>query len=172
MKMNMRRGGVWVRLALCVSIVLVFTVLVSCVPPTKGGSNSTGALSGTIENAVLAVKDYDVKGVIWVQSQEKEIKSNSGVILSGSKITHGMLMAEAVKLGADDVINLRVDVSISEELVKTGSRGNPGRAVQEKVVVYNYSATALAIKYTKAVVADAGVKQYFKGIEPVNPEAK
>jgi len=158
-------GGGAVRRVLCVSVAVLFVTVASCVPPTLGGSaeRNTKPLDGKLEHAVLAVKDYEVKGVVFVQSQERLTKIfGSNLVLSGSKITYSMLMREAVKLGADDIINVRVDISTSE----TKERN-------KEELTYHYSASALAIKYTKAVVVGTAVQQYFKGMESaVPPEGK
>jgi len=118
-----------VKKILCFAIALSLLVLASCVP----GSLTTGApIFGVSANAQLAVKDYEARGIIFVNSQEI-IDRLGGA--SGSKITYEMFMKEAVRLGADDAINLRVDVK---------------RTVSADKTVIDYTGTALAIKY-KAV---------------------
>jgi len=63
---------------------------------------------------------------------------------TGSKITYEMLMQEAKKLGANDVINVKIDVNQVEEIVKNKDNFDISRTT------YNYTASALAIKYTNA----------------------
>jgi uncharacterized protein YbjQ (UPF0145 family) len=104
-------------------------------------------------NALLAVKDYETKGIIIVKSNEK---IDAMKRRTGSRITYEMLMEEARKLGADDVINVRVDVS----RVVNFDRG--------REEVYTYTATALAIKYTEA--KDVIAQQHFQGLGGALPE--
>ncbi|GBU21624.1 hypothetical protein R80B4_01521 [Fibrobacteres bacterium R8-0-B4] len=153
-----RRGWLGVKRVMCVLFAMLFVVLASCATSRFGGTY-TKPLNGNVKNAVLAVKDYETKGVIVVQTNEKHVGSEKGLRISGEKITYGKLMEEALKLNADDIINLRVDVTVQDGGYEGVSR----------VLIYTYTATALAIKYTKAVGADAGVKQYFKGMEAVQP---
>ena len=56
-----------------------------------------------------------------------------------------MLMKEAQKLDGDDVINIKIDVNQIEEVVK-----DDDGSVMTKTT-YNYTASALAIKYTEAI---------------------
>lgn len=103
--------------------------------------------------APAPVKDFDVKGVIFITSQ---VTYDVNGDKNGSEITYEMLMREAVKLGADDVINVRID---EEQLTKaedtyqqdvlTHKEQFASRKTLEKTV--KYTATALAIKYTKVV---------------------
>jgi uncharacterized protein YbjQ (UPF0145 family) len=99
--------------------------------------------SGIAADASLVVlKDYETVGIIIVKSTE--MIDNMGNH-TGSKITFEMLMLEAQKLRADDIINLRVDVQQKEEFSDTGKL--------EKIT-YNYTGTALAIKYTKGIIPE------------------
>jgi uncharacterized protein YbjQ (UPF0145 family) len=105
--------------------------------PEAGGSRS----------ANIVIKDYQPLGIIFVKSTEViDSKGNH----SGSKITYEMLMREAQKLGADDVINVRIDVNEVEEFITD----NPFAVVTK--TTYNYTATALAVKYTNAVSGGTG----------------
>jgi len=97
---------------------------------------------GYYNNAALAVKDYEPVGIIIVKSSE--IIDEEGYH-TGSKITSEMLMLEAKKLDANDVINIKIDINIVEDFVE----GRNGFEIHR--TTYNYTATALAIKYTKAV---------------------
>jgi len=105
--------------------------------------------TGNINNAPsIPMKDYQTLGIIFVESTE--IVDSSGNH-TGSKITYAMLMREAAKLGADDIINLRIDVQETHELVAVNTYG--GVTSQ---TTYKYTATALAIKYT-TVITNHGV---------------
>jgi uncharacterized protein YbjQ (UPF0145 family) len=66
-----------------------------------------------------------------------------------------MLMTEAQKLQADDIINVRIDVTKTRTAnqVRSGeAKGAPVRTVI--TTTYDYTATALAIKYTNAVIME------------------
>jgi hypothetical protein len=83
--------------------ILLSLTLISCAPSDPVPKPSTlfevrhsSPVFGASNNAILAVKDYETRGIIYVQSQEQIF--NNGTI-SGSKITYEMLMREAQKLG-------------------------------------------------------------------------
>ena len=63
---------------------------------------------GSSNNASIVVKDYESLGIVFVKSSEV-IDSNGDH--TGSKITYEMLMLEAQKLRADDIINIRIDIN-------------------------------------------------------------
>lgn len=101
---------------------------------------------GSSNNALIAVKDYETLGIIFVKSTEiMDDKGNH----TGSKITHEMLMKEAQKLGADDVINIKIDINQIVDIIFETPFGG-----ETKRTTYNYTASALAIKYTSAVISD------------------
>jgi uncharacterized protein YceK len=91
---------------------------------------------------VPAVKDYTAKGVITVS---KTVTSDDAKPEKywDIPITYHELMAEAVRLGGDGVINVVVD---REEL--STYRINYRNTIQE----VKWTATALAIKYTDTIV--------------------
>jgi len=136
------------------TILIVFgLVLSSCI--TTSNPNPTVNYSypqaGSTNNATLVVKDYEPVGIIFVKSSE--VVDNNGNH-TGSKITYEMLMTEAQKLNADDVINIKIDVNRKDEIEKTDNYGNPfsnnyGNAITK--TTYSYTATALAIKYTSSI---------------------
>lgn len=75
---------------------------------------------------------------------------------NGSEITFAQLMQEAVKFGADDIINVRIDKTGINEVEDYYNKNSindkeifAGRKQFEKKIIYN--ATALAIKYTNAI---------------------
>jgi len=128
-------------------LVLVVFILSSCsstyVPPAR---NISYPHEGQFNNAGLAVKDYDPVGIIFVKSSE--IIDGDGNH-TGSKITSEMIMMEAKKLDANDVINVKIDVNQVEEIVK----GKDGFEITK--TTYNYTATGLAIKYTRAITSES-----------------
>ena len=86
-------------------LVLSVLLLAGCTTTTDLTTNKVGWSN----YADLSVKDYDVVGIINVESQEVYECGPLGFnkSLKGSRITWSDLMAEAVKLGADDVIVIR-----------------------------------------------------------------
>jgi len=125
-------------------IILIVFVFSSCTTYTPSTKNHTYPHEGQFNNAALAVKDYDPVGIIVVKSTETVDGDGNH---TGSKITSEMLMLEAKKLDANDVINVKIDINQVEEIV-SGKDGDITKTT------YNYTATALAIKYTKAITSE------------------
>jgi len=129
----LERGGL--------ATVLVAAVLTSSCTTTNLSGNKTG----WSDYASIAVKDYAAVGIVRVECEEVTRRGFLGIAFyhTGSKVTYDLLIDEARKLGADDVINVRIDRTdksfhgIFDWLV----------GYTEK---YTYSANALAIKYTQA----------------------
>ena len=119
-------------------ISLLF-ILISCASVQQPNINYTYPQTGSSNNSSIAVKDYQTRGIIVVKSSEIIYVNGNH---TGSKITFEMLMLEAQKLGADDIINLRIDVNQNDDFAFNGERIK---------TTYNYTGTALAIKYTTAV---------------------
>jgi len=94
-------------------------------------------------------KDFVTVGMIFVTSSV--VLDKNGDIVKGSPITFEMLLKEAEKLGADDIINLRQDIIKTMDTITTVSktadylRGR--KASSKKATTVTYKATALAIKY-------------------------
>ena len=116
---------------------LVFCfIFVSCSSTNSASANlSKMKRTGNVSNVNLETKDFITMGIIFVTSSVKF--DDDDEIISGSKITFEMLMKEAQKLGADDIVNLRID-----EVETTHS--DYSRTI-------TYTATALAIKYVPTV---------------------
>jgi hypothetical protein len=125
---------------LAIVTLTVVAIATSCAT-ARPKADYTFPQAGSINNAPLAVKDYQPLGIIFVQSTEI-IDGNGNH--TGSKITYEMLMREAIKLGADDVINIKIDVNEVQEIIPAAG----GDVVR---ITYNYTANALAIKYTDAI---------------------
>ena len=121
--------------------VLFAVALLSSCATTNLASNRTG----WSDYATIAIKDYTVVGIVRVVSEEVTQRGFLGIANShtGSRVTYDLLVSEAKKLGADDIINVRIDRTdkslhgIFDWLV----------GYTEK---YAYTANALAIKYTQA----------------------
>jgi len=110
-------------------VLAVCFVLAGCV-----SSSATSESRGQVLQVELATKDFVTLGIIFVTSTETQ--DSSGSTIEGSKITFEMLMKEAQRLGADDIVNLRIDESRASSSF-TG------------VTPVTYKATALAIKYVR-----------------------
>lgn len=124
------------------AVVLFVTALLGGCATTNLTSNRTG----WSDYATVAIKDYTVVGIVRVVSEEVTRRGFLGIVMSrkGSQVTYDLLVNEAKKIGADDIINVRIDRTdkslhgIFDWLV----------GYTEK---YAYTANALAIKYTQAV---------------------
>jgi uncharacterized protein YbjQ (UPF0145 family) len=133
-----------------VSATVLFAVALACsCTSTNLASNRTG----WSDYATVAIKDYTVVGIVRVTSEEITRRGFLGIAHShkGSQVTYDLLVSEAKKIGADDIINVRIDRTdkslhgVFDWLVGYTER-------------YAYTANALAIRYTQAVagsLADA-----------------
>ncbi len=104
--------------------------------------------TGWSDYGEIGVKDFQPVGIVRVTS--KETFETSPFYLNnsktGSKVTYDMLIKEAVKLGAHDIINVRIDTvdknSTHPFMFFTGGKKE-----------IEYIGTALAIKYKDPVTA-------------------
>jgi uncharacterized protein YbjQ (UPF0145 family) len=134
------------RVAVLAAVLFAAALLCSCTT-TNLASNRTG----WSDYATVAIKDYTVVGIVRVVSEEVTSRGFLGIVYSykGSQITYDLLVSEAKKIGADDIINVRIyrtDKSlhgIFDWLVGYTER-------------YAYTANALAIKYTQAIAGSIG----------------
>ena len=117
--------------------IAAFFVLVSCATTNPYREDYSFPHSGTFNDATIVTKDYQTLGIVFAKSTEVFDANGNH---TGSKITHEMLMLEAQKLGADDVINVRIDVNHVENFFAIGELIS---------TTYNYTASALAIKYSE-----------------------
>ena len=144
-------------------VILISFIATSCATSVPV-INYTYPHDGKANNANIVVKDYEPLGIIFVKSTEVV---DGGGNHTGSKITYEMLMKEAQKLDAHDVINIRIDVNQIEEIVKDKNGYDVTRTT------YNYTASALAIKYTTAIQAEAKSSQDIGSTMLITkPEAK
>lgn len=93
----------------------------------------------------IAVKDFEPVGIVRLESQEVFTYGPLGFKTSykGFRILWSDLMEEAVKIDADDIINVRIE--------KTDQNFYRPRFIEfftGYTITYKYRATALAIKYT------------------------
>ncbi len=101
--------------------------------------------------APYVLKDYVVKGIVFVESK---VTIDVNGERTGSEITNFMLMKEAQKLGADDIINVRIDEKEESKVVDNYDKDAKFIDREYKKKSYIYQATALAIKYTNAICGD------------------
>ena len=110
-------------------------------------------LTGKIEQITLKEKNFTVVGIIFLTSTA--IIDSNGSIIEGSPVTYEMLMKEAQKLGADDIVNLRIDEIQKNTEIQILNQENidyqksistvSKRVIAKREITYN--ATSLAIKY-------------------------
>ncbi|MDR0669317.1 MAG: hypothetical protein LBF95_04470 [Treponema sp.] len=96
--------------------------------------------------AEVAVKDYEALGIVTLESQEVYTRGPLGFTksLKGTRIVWSDLMNEAAKLGADDIINVRIETNnLGETSFLDFLTGY--------TITFKHKATALAIKYRGAV---------------------
>jgi hypothetical protein len=128
------------RMVRAAAVLFVVVLLGSCAT-----TNLTSNRTGWSDYAGIAIKDYTVVGNVRFVSEEVTQRGFLGIANSqtGSQVTYDLLIGEAKKLGADDIINIRIDRTdesfhgIFDWLV----------GYTEK---YVYTANALAIRYTQA----------------------
>jgi len=128
-------------LAVPVAALFAAALLCSCTS-INVASNRTG----WSDYATVAIKDYSVVGIVRVESEEVTRRGFLGIAQyhTGSQVTYDLLVSEAKKLGADDIINVRIDrTDRSFHGVFDWLAGYTER--------YAYTANALAIKYTQAI---------------------
>ena len=123
---------------------LVAAVLLASIALLTVGCTTTDLTTnktGWSDYAEIAVKDFEPVGVVRVTSKEVFETGPFGFKKSstGSKVTYDMLIAEAVKLGAHDIINVRIDVA-------NKSSSGPFDYFKGTKKEIEYIGTALAIK--------------------------
>ncbi|MCL2269738.1 MAG: hypothetical protein FWC24_00190 [Treponema sp.] len=143
----------------CAVIIATVFAITSCTT-----ADYTANMTGASDYATVAVKDFVTLGIVTVHSKEIHHSGPFGIKkrIEGSKITYSDLMHEAVRLEADDIINVRIDVNSS--YTKTAFDWITGWTR-----VYTHTGTALAIKYTGMLDSGDGNSQ-LSGI-PKAPEA-
>jgi uncharacterized protein YbjQ (UPF0145 family) len=130
-----------------IGIALVL-VLSSCYTTLNRNVDYGYVLTGTHNDASLVtMKDYETVGIVIVKSTEDVDDMGNH---TGSQITYEMLMLEAKRLNADDIINIRIDTNHKEHFSKDG---------ELEKITFNYTATGLAIKYTRGVIPAAVTDQ-------------
>lgn len=111
--------------------------MVGCMP-MQHSSNYGVHEKGEYSVIPIVEKDFIIKDYVFVEST---VTINSDGKKEGSEITSDMLMREAQKLGADDVVNVKIDKTENVEFREHFS----GRS--KKFQIIRYKAVGLAIKY-------------------------
>jgi uncharacterized protein YbjQ (UPF0145 family) len=128
------------------SFAIVLVVMLALV---LGGCTTTSSVTnktGWSDYAGIVVKDYKILGFVHLTSTYTTTVSPLCIQTthSGTMITYDMLLQEAKKLGADDVINVRID-----------EKHDTAHSVFDNLTGYTdtrvYTGNALAIQYTTAV---------------------
>lgn len=129
-----------------IAISIAIVIILSGCKTVDLTSNKTG----WSDYASIVVKDYEVIDHIFVESTEV---TNVGIFkfkttISGSTITYDMLIKEAIALGADDVINVRIEAQdLSNKSFLNAMFGGYTETIK-------YTANALAIKYLDEAEAE------------------
>jgi hypothetical protein len=94
------------RTALGITALALVIVLTGCTT-----TNLTTNTTGWSDYAEILTKDYEVIGHVRVETTETKTVSPLGfnTTIEGSKVTYDALLQEAIDMGADDVINVRID---------------------------------------------------------------
>ena len=136
----MRKG--WMFLA----ILMALTVL-GC-----STTQFSDELAGRTDYVNMAVKDFVGLGIIFVESVEEFTAGPFGFkkTHTGSRITYADFLSKASQLGADDIANIRIDITTDHK------KNNFVDFFRGYKITYTYTGTALAIKYTSAVEVKPG----------------
>jgi len=120
----------------CLTALIICFIFIGChsTPDTPDTPESQTKSTGNVANVSLETKDFITMGIIYVTSTAK-FDDDGKKMISGSKITYEMLIKEAQKLGAEDIVNLRIDEYSTED------------KDDDDITIVTYKATALAIKY-------------------------
>jgi hypothetical protein len=102
----------------------------------------TAPLEGKFVKAAVGVKDFEVIGVVSVESVEfhKVGPFGSERIVEGAKVHYSDLMIEAAKLEADDIIDVRIDMNAGKPTTFAERMTGWERT-------FTYTGKALAIRY-------------------------
>lgn len=104
--------------------------------------DKTTAKQGWSNYAEIYAKDFSSVGIVFVESEIVETIGFFSLThdTTGSSVTYKALMMEAKKLGADDVINVRIDQQ------RIGAKNIFSKIIGGKFTT-KYMGTGLAIKY-------------------------
>ena len=124
-----------------VAAVAVAVALTGCM-----SNDMTTSKKGWSNYTEITVKDFDSVGIVQIETSETTKVSPFFLNTShvGKKVTYADLMAQAKKLGADDIINVRIDQ-------RAESSFSPLQILTGSTTTTTYYGTALAIKYKSVV---------------------
>lgn len=132
----------------CMFVLLVLTAMVLAGCKT---TNLTTNKVGWSDYTTVTIKDFDVVGVITLESEVTKTVTPFGFssTLEGSEITYAMLMEKAVEKKGDDIINVRID-----------KHDDSKTTLFDRIIGYTkktkYIATALVIRYKDMKVEAPG----------------
>ncbi|MFP4365268.1 MAG: hypothetical protein ACLFR1_15500 [Spirochaetia bacterium] len=134
---------------LCLAVVFVLF---------SAGCSSTNLATtntGWSDYAEIVTKNYEVVGHVRLEAQETKTVSMLSIntTIEGSTITYDDLLAQAIELGADDIINVRIDK------VEDSSHSFFD-LILGYTTNYTYYANAIAIRYTEPVADVAATENH------------
>jgi uncharacterized protein YbjQ (UPF0145 family) len=131
---------------------LIFGLIVVSLLAGCSTTQFSNELIGRTDNVNMAVKDFSGLGIIFVESVEEFTAGPLGFkkTHTGSQITYADLLTKAAELGADDIANIRIDITTDHV------KNNFVDFFRGYKRTYIYKGTALAIKYTTAVNVSPG----------------
>jgi len=133
---------------------LAVAVVVMAAALTLAGCASTDFKSpsmGSINIATIATKDYEVLGLVSVESEDVKTVSPLGIIHKhvGSKVTYDLLLQEAKKQfpDASDIVNVRIDKYDNSKWHVFAFFTGTKKTIK-------YVGNALAIRYTTGITSE------------------
>jgi hypothetical protein len=118
----------------------------------------TAPLAGRYVKAAVGEKDFEVIGIVQVESVEMHKVGPLGFTRSveGAKVNYSDLMIEAAKIEADDIIDVRIDMNA----------GKPPTFAERLTGwerTFTYTGKALAIRYVdKKDTSDESDESFFR----------
>jgi hypothetical protein len=102
----------------------------------------TVPLAGKYVKAGVGVKDFEVIGMVLVESVELHKAGPLGIVktVEGEKVTYSDLMIEAARIEAHDIIDVRIDMN-------TGKPTTFAEWLIGWEKTFTYTGKALAIRY-------------------------
>lgn len=125
-----------------ITTIMLFTLVGCASHPIPDPYTLKIQEKGDYSNIPLATKDFIIKGVVTLESV---VKINSYGNKEGSEITNIMLIKEAKKLGADDIVNVRIDKTENVDYKSVADNYGSIKTVKVKEIIYR--AVGIAIKY-------------------------
>ena len=116
----------------------VFLLFTSC----RSTVNFSAPISGKYSQVGLPEKNFIILGPVSASSTEIHTVESLGRVkkVEGRKITHNDLVIKAAELGADDIINVTIDI-------KTNGKTSFRNWLTSWERVFTYTGNALAVKY-------------------------